>query len=54
MRIVQGDPVEIFADEGMTLTNGETYSDYVCLGNLDSPDNWREVPETDESDDEEM
>lgn len=33
-------------DEGMVLTNGETYSYKVYLGIHDSPDNWREVPES--------
>lgn len=34
------------ADDGMVLTNGETYSTRVYLGIHDSPDNWREVPES--------
>ena len=32
-------------DDGMVLTNGETYSTRVYLGVGDSPENWREVPE---------
>ena len=41
-------PIEIItleADDGMMLTNGETYSKMVYLGVSDSPDNWREVTE---------
>lgn len=33
--------------EGMTLTNGETYSKRVFLGVNDSPENWREIPDAD-------
>ena len=33
-------------DDGYVLTNGETYSYRVYLGINDSPDNWREVPES--------
>lgn len=33
------------ASPGMVLTNGETYSKQVYLGTVDSPENWREVPE---------
>ena len=29
--------------DGMTLTNGETFSDGVFLGKEDSPDNWHEI-----------
>ena len=31
------------ADEGMTLTNGETFGKVVYLGTNDSADNWREI-----------
>lgn len=40
---------EIKADEGMVLTNGTAYSDVggcVYLGVNDSPENWREIPES--------
>ena len=37
--------VKLEADEGMVLTNGETYSAVVYLGIYDSPENWHEVPE---------
>lgn len=33
------------ASEGMTLTNGETYSKQVYLGIYDSPENWWEIPD---------
>lgn len=32
-------------EAGYTLTNGETYSKKVYLGANDSPENWREVPD---------
>ena len=45
MIIENENPIHLIADEEMTLTDGETYSTEVWLGKLDSPDNWREVPE---------
>lgn len=42
-------PIQIIVlepDEGMVLTNGETYSYRVYLGINDSPDNWWEIPES--------
>lgn len=42
-------PIQIIVlepDEGMVLTNGETYSYRVYLGVNDSPDNWWEIPES--------
>lgn len=38
---------EVEPDEGMALTNGETYSTRVYLGVNDSPESWWEVPEAD-------
>ena len=35
------------ASEGMLLTNGDTTSTMVYLGVNDSPDNWWEIPDTD-------
>ena len=32
-------------EEGMTLTNGETYSKKVYLSSLDSQENWYEIPD---------
>lgn len=42
-------PIQIIVlepDEGMVLTNGETYSYKIYLGVNDSPDNWWEIPES--------
>lgn len=39
-------------DEGMTLTNGETYSKKVYLGVNDSPSNWYEIPDEEVLEDE--
>ena len=42
-------PIQIIVlepDEGMVLTNGETYSYRVYLGINDSPDNWWEIHES--------
>ena len=51
-------PIQIIVlepDEGMILTNGETYSYRVYLGVNDSPNNWREIPESEmPSEDEQM
>lgn len=38
---------ELFPAEGMTLTNGETYSKHVYLGTWDVPENWHEIPDED-------
>lgn len=43
--IIRGN--ELIPDEGMTLTNGETYSKHVFLGKWDSVENWREIPDED-------
>ena len=34
---------KLIASEGMTLTNGETFSKEVYLGKNDSADNWHEI-----------
>lgn len=42
-------PIQVIvleADEGMVLTNGNIYSRMVYLGIQDSPENWREIPES--------
>lgn len=49
--IIQGN--EIFPDEGMTLTNGASYSKHVYLGKWDSPENWWEIPDEDVPEEEE-
>lgn len=46
--IVEGNVIT--ADDGMILTNGETFSKKVYLGIYDSQSNWQEIME--ESDDE--
>lgn len=33
------------ADEGKTLTNGDTFGKVVYLGKNDSVDNWHEIPD---------
>lgn len=38
--------ITLEADEGMVLTNGETYSRFVYLGVNDSSENWYEIPES--------
>lgn len=38
--------VKLTAAEGMTLTNGEAYGKEIYLGCNDSPDNWREIPDS--------
>lgn len=47
-------PRMLIADEGKTLTDGETYTNVVYLGKDENPDNWQEiniedVPEIEES-----
>lgn len=45
MQIIKNDIIEIIADEGMILTNSETYAHHIWLGINDSPSNWQEIPE---------
>lgn len=45
MKIINGDIIEVIADEGMVLTNDDiNYATHLYLGKYDSPSNWREVP----------
>ena len=37
--------IQLVANDGMVLTNGETYSKSVYLGIHDTPDNWYEITE---------
>lgn len=37
----------LVADEGKTLTDGETYSPVVYLGKNESVDNWQEIDQAD-------
>ena len=46
--------IALEADEGYVLTNGETWSRKVYLGVNDSPENWREVPESEIPNEEEI
>jgi hypothetical protein len=43
MKITTIELRKLTASNGMTLTNGETYSKEVYLGCNDSPDNWYEI-----------
>ena len=43
MKII--DKTTIEADEGMVLTNGNTFGSIVYLGKNDSIDNWHEITE---------
>lgn len=40
----------LIAAEGMVYTNGEVYGKEIWLGVNDEPANWREVPESEMSD----
>lgn len=42
------------SSEGYTLTNGEVYSKQVYLGIHDSPENWREIPDEEVPEEENM
>ena len=45
-RYMDLNPRMLAADEGKTLTDGETYSQVVYLGKDESVDNWQEVDES--------
>lgn len=48
MQIIQGDIVEVIADEGMILVNKQdptTIAHHLWLSILDDPSNWNEIPE---------
>ncbi len=38
--------IVLTADEGMTLTNGEAFGKVVYLAHNTSPDNWREITDS--------
>lgn len=40
--------IVLFADEGKTLTNGETQGKCVWLSPTDSPENWTEIDDPEE------
>lgn len=46
MMISKNRPIQIVADKGKVLTNGEAYSTeggYITLGVNDTPNNWHEI-----------
>lgn len=45
MKILNNDIIEIIADEGKILTNGEIYAHHLWLSIYDSPSNWFEINE---------
>lgn len=46
MKITTIELRKLTASEGMTLTNGETFSKEVYLGKNDAPDNWYEITDS--------
>ena len=46
-RYMDLNPRMLEADEGKTLTDGETYSQVVYLGKNESVDNWQEIDQAD-------
>ena len=46
MRKITHTSIEIIADEGMLLTDGEHYAKAVLLPYEDNGDAWKEVPES--------
>ena len=46
-RYMDLNPRMLAADEGKTLTDGETYSQVVYLGKNESVDNWQEIDQAD-------
>lgn len=46
-KFMNRNPRMLVADEGKTLTDGETYSQIVYLGKNESVDNWREINQVD-------
>ena len=53
-RFLDLNPRMLVADEGKTLTDGETYSPVVYLGKNESVDNWQEVNESEVIENEEL
>ena len=43
-KIIENGTTVLLADDGMMLTDGETFGTKVHLAPGDSPDNWREIP----------
>lgn len=46
-KVLDLNPRMLAADEGKTLTDGETYSPVVYLGKDESVDNWQEIDQAD-------
>lgn len=53
-KFMNRNPRMLVADEGKTLTDGETYSQIVYLGKNESVDNWQEVNESEVTENEEL
>ena len=54
MKVIQGEIVEVIADDGMVLVSKEDetmIAHHLWLGINDSPSNWLEVPEQEVTDD---
>jgi hypothetical protein len=45
MKIINNEIIEVIADEGKILTNGEIYAHHLWLSIFDSPSNWQEISE---------
>ena len=55
MKIIEGEIIEVIADEGMYLTNDNVnYATHLYLSINDSPSNWWEVPIEEVSNDAEL
>lgn len=54
IKVLYLNPRMLVADEGKTLTDGETYSSVVYLGKNESVDNWQEVNESEVIENEEL
>ena len=55
MKIIEGEIIEVIADEGMYLTNDNiNYATHLYLSINDSPSNWWEVPIEEVSNDAEL
>lgn len=54
IKVLYLNPRMLVADEGKTLTDGETYSQVVYLGKNESVDNWQEVNESEVTENEEL
>lgn len=46
MNITKIELRKLIPSEGMTLTNGTVFSKEIYLGKNDSPEKWREIPDS--------